>query len=237
MKRMTLIAAAAIVATAGVASQPLQLDRGIHLQVYHITGTTHGLAVGFGQHGAATGGDHGSVRGQGRSQRIGFAAAETGFTLASEDRRDVAAGSVGDAGIQIDERQAKALRQRMAHGALAGTHRADQDHMPAGKSGVAHCNMLAAGCTALTRQPRGCHSGHVRPDNREESPMSVAKVIELNASSTTSMEEAVKYGLKKCAESVKNIKGAWVNEIKVVTDEAGNVQEWRVNLRVSFVVK
>ena len=67
--------------------------------------------------------------------------------------------------------------------------------------------------------------------------MSVAKVIELNASSTTSMEEAVKYGLKKCAESVKNIKGAWVNEIKVVTDEAGNVQEWRVNLRISFVVE
>ena len=66
--------------------------------------------------------------------------------------------------------------------------------------------------------------------------MSVAKVIELNASSKTSMEDAVKHGLKKCAESVKNIKGAWVNEIKVVTDEGGNVQEWRVNLRISFVV-
>ena len=67
--------------------------------------------------------------------------------------------------------------------------------------------------------------------------MSVAKVLELNASSTTSMEDAVKHGLKKCAESVKNIKGAWVNEIKVVTDEAGNVQEWRVNLRITFVVQ
>ena len=67
--------------------------------------------------------------------------------------------------------------------------------------------------------------------------MSVAKVIELNASSTTSMEEAVKHGLKKCAESVKNIKGAWVNETKVVTDDAGNVTEWRVNMRVSFVVE
>lgn len=66
--------------------------------------------------------------------------------------------------------------------------------------------------------------------------MSVAKVIELNASSATSMEDAVRHGLKKCAESVKNIKGAWVNEIKVVTDEGGNVQEWRVNLKVSFVV-
>jgi flavin-binding protein dodecin len=66
--------------------------------------------------------------------------------------------------------------------------------------------------------------------------MSVAKVIELNASSKTGMEDAVKHGLKKCSETVKNIKGAWVNEIKVVTDDNGNVQEWRVNLRVSFVV-
>ena len=66
--------------------------------------------------------------------------------------------------------------------------------------------------------------------------MSVAKIIEVNASSKTSMEDAVKAGLKKTAETVKNIKGAWVNEIKVVTDEGGNVQEWRVNLRVSFIV-
>lgn len=67
--------------------------------------------------------------------------------------------------------------------------------------------------------------------------MSVAKIIELSASSKTSMEDAVKVGLKKCAESVKNIKGAWVNEVKVVTDSEGNVIEWRVNMRVTFVVR
>ena len=66
--------------------------------------------------------------------------------------------------------------------------------------------------------------------------MSVAKIIEANASSKTSMEDAVKVGLKKTSETVKNIKGAWVNEIKVVTDDDGNVTEWRVNLRISFVV-
>ncbi|HEY1036543.1 MULTISPECIES: dodecin family protein [unclassified Pseudoxanthomonas] len=66
--------------------------------------------------------------------------------------------------------------------------------------------------------------------------MSVAKIIEVNASSKTSMEDAVKVGLKKTSETVKNIKGAWVNEIKVVTDDGGNVTEWRVNLRISFVV-
>lgn len=66
--------------------------------------------------------------------------------------------------------------------------------------------------------------------------MAIAKIIELNASSPTSMEDAVKSGLSKCAETVKNIKGAWVNEIKVVTDDQGKVTEWRVNLRVSFLV-
>ena len=66
--------------------------------------------------------------------------------------------------------------------------------------------------------------------------MSVAKVIEINASSAKSMEDAVQHGLRKAAESVKNIKGAWVNEIKVVTKDDGTITEWRVNLKISFVV-
>ena len=66
--------------------------------------------------------------------------------------------------------------------------------------------------------------------------MAVAKIIELNSSSTTSVEDAVRTGLKKAAESVKNIQGAWVNEVKAVTDPNGEVTEWRVNMRVTFVV-
>lgn len=66
--------------------------------------------------------------------------------------------------------------------------------------------------------------------------MAVAKIIELNSSSATSVEDAVRSGLKKAAESVKNIQGAWVNEIKVVTGPDGEVTEWRVNMRVTFVV-
>lgn len=66
--------------------------------------------------------------------------------------------------------------------------------------------------------------------------MSVAKVIEINASSKKGVEDAVQHGLSKCAESVKNIQGAWVNDIKVVTDGKGMIKEWRVNLKVTFVV-
>ncbi|MGV8959678.1 MAG: dodecin family protein [Stenotrophomonas sp.] len=66
--------------------------------------------------------------------------------------------------------------------------------------------------------------------------MSVAKVIEINASSKTSVEDAVRTGLKKVSETVKGIQGAWINETKVVTDDGGNITEWRVNLRVTFLV-
>ena len=66
--------------------------------------------------------------------------------------------------------------------------------------------------------------------------MAIAKVIEIASSSSTSVEDAVRSGLKKTAETVKNIQGAWVNEIKVVTGPDGDITEWRVNLRITFVV-
>lgn len=64
----------------------------------------------------------------------------------------------------------------------------------------------------------------------------VAKVIEISASSKKGVEDAVQAGLKKVAKSVKNINGAWVNDIKVVTDGDGSVIEWRVNMKVTFTV-
>ena len=67
--------------------------------------------------------------------------------------------------------------------------------------------------------------------------MSVAKIIELKAASRTSVEDAVQSGLAKCAETVKNIQGAWVKGIKVVADDTGRITEWRVDLKVTFLVR
>ena len=64
--------------------------------------------------------------------------------------------------------------------------------------------------------------------------MSVAKVIEISSSSSKGIEEAVRDGLKRASKSVKQIHGAWVNDIKVLTDGSGKVTEWRVNMRVNF---
>ncbi len=65
--------------------------------------------------------------------------------------------------------------------------------------------------------------------------MSVAKVIEITASSTESFEDAVRAGIEKSGESLRNIKGAWVSEQKVDVVE-GKITAYRVTLRVSFVL-
>ncbi len=65
---------------------------------------------------------------------------------------------------------------------------------------------------------------------------SVAKVIEICSSSDKSIEDAVQGGLRKVSRSVKNIKGAWLNDIKVVTADDGTITEWRVDMKVTFVV-
>ena len=66
--------------------------------------------------------------------------------------------------------------------------------------------------------------------------MSVAKVVEVSASSPTSFEAAVKNGIDKAGESLRGIKGAWVSEEKVDVED-GKIVAYRVTLRISFVLE
>lgn len=66
--------------------------------------------------------------------------------------------------------------------------------------------------------------------------MAVAKVVELTAGSPTSFEDAVKAGIEKAGETLRNIQGAWVSEEKVDVKD-GKVSEFRVTLRITFLVE
>jgi flavin-binding protein dodecin len=66
--------------------------------------------------------------------------------------------------------------------------------------------------------------------------MSIAKVIEISSSSPKGIEHAIQDGLKRASKTINNIKGAWINDIKVVTDDTGKVTDWRVNMRINFVL-
>ncbi len=65
--------------------------------------------------------------------------------------------------------------------------------------------------------------------------MSVAKIIEISASSSKSFEDAINNGIEKANDTVNNIQGAWVNEMKVGVED-GKVTSYRVNMRVTFVI-
>ena len=66
--------------------------------------------------------------------------------------------------------------------------------------------------------------------------MSVAKVTEIISSSKTSFADAIEQGIARASKTLKNITGAWVQEEKVVVT-GGKVTEWRVNMKVTFVLK
>ncbi|MDX1460404.1 MAG: dodecin family protein [Xanthomonadales bacterium] len=67
--------------------------------------------------------------------------------------------------------------------------------------------------------------------------MAVAKVTEIIAASSQSFESAVREGVKRANETLKNVRGAWVEGQKVVCDDDGNIKEYRVTLKVTFVLK
>ena len=66
--------------------------------------------------------------------------------------------------------------------------------------------------------------------------MSVAKVSEITSSSPTSFDDAIREGLARAGETLDNIKGAWISEQKVVVD-GGKIVEYRVTMRVTFVLR
>lgn len=65
--------------------------------------------------------------------------------------------------------------------------------------------------------------------------MAVAKVIEVNAGSSKGLEDAILQGIAKASDTLENVEGAWVQDIKVSCDN-GQIKEWRVNLKVTFVL-
>jgi flavin-binding protein dodecin len=75
-----------------------------------------------------------------------------------------------------------------------------------------------------------------RTTQEQEEPMAVAKVTEIISSSPKSFEDAVEKGVARADKTLKNVRGAWVAGQKVVV-EKGKITEYRVTMRVTFVLQ
>ena len=66
--------------------------------------------------------------------------------------------------------------------------------------------------------------------------MSVAKITEISAASPKSFEDAINLGIDRACKTLKNVTGAWVQDQKVDISN-GKVTQYRVNMKVSFILE
>ncbi len=67
--------------------------------------------------------------------------------------------------------------------------------------------------------------------------MSIARVTEIKASSPKSFEDAIKEGIARAAKTLNNVKSAWIENQEVMVDAAGKVTEFRVQMKVTFILE
>lgn len=66
--------------------------------------------------------------------------------------------------------------------------------------------------------------------------MAVAKVTEIISSSSKGFDDAVSKGVKRASKTLKGVKSVWVKDQKAMV-ENGKITEYRVTMKVSFILK
>lgn len=83
---------------------------------------------------------------------------------------------------------------------------------------------------------RGTDPGFESGSIRKEPIMSVAKFIEISSESSKSFEDAIQLGITKAAETLHNVRSAWIKEQEVLI-ENGKASRFRVIMKVAFVLE
>lgn len=65
--------------------------------------------------------------------------------------------------------------------------------------------------------------------------MSVARVVEISATSTKSFEDAMQQGIARATKTLRNVRSAWVKE-QEVRIEGERIADYKVNMLVTFVL-
>jgi len=67
--------------------------------------------------------------------------------------------------------------------------------------------------------------------------MTVAKVTEIKVSSPNSFDEAIQEGIIRANRTLRNVKSAWVKDFEVTVNDKGQIAEYRVLLKITFIVE
>ena len=67
--------------------------------------------------------------------------------------------------------------------------------------------------------------------------MSVVKVTEIIASSPKSFDDAMAAGVARAQKTLKHLKSAWVQNQQIKLNDQGQITEYRVQLKISFLLE
>ena len=67
--------------------------------------------------------------------------------------------------------------------------------------------------------------------------MSAARVTEIKASSPKSFEDAIRAGIARAQKTLNNVRGAWIENQEVLVDDKGQITEYRVQMKVTFILE
>jgi flavin-binding protein dodecin len=67
--------------------------------------------------------------------------------------------------------------------------------------------------------------------------MSIAKISEISAQSSTSFEDAVQQGIARASKTIRNIQSAWIKEQQVVVNDSGQITNYRVVMKITFLLE
>ncbi|MCK9357394.1 MAG: dodecin family protein [Dehalococcoidia bacterium] len=67
--------------------------------------------------------------------------------------------------------------------------------------------------------------------------MSISRTTELKASSPVSFDDAMKKGVARAEKTLKNVRGAWIENQEILIDEKGKISEYRVQMRITFILE
>ncbi len=66
--------------------------------------------------------------------------------------------------------------------------------------------------------------------------MSIARVTEISAMSSTSFEDAIQQAITRASQTLRGVSSAWVKEQRVVVED-GRITQYQVNVNVTFVLE
>jgi len=67
--------------------------------------------------------------------------------------------------------------------------------------------------------------------------MSISRTTEVKSSSPLSFDDAMRKGIARAQKTLKNVRGAWIENQEMLIDAKGKISEYRVQMKITFLLE